>query len=213
MQAIIFDLGGVLLNVNYQAPLTAFARLGITAGTDWFSQKQQAQLFNELETGAISPQKFFCQIRSMTRVPVSDAALEEAWNSILGDFPLHRWEMLQDLKKRYRLFLLSNTNTIHLKAFEKIIENSLGLNALSSIFEKLYYSHQVGLRKPDPEVFKRVINDAALVPRQTFFVDDTQQHVESARQCGLQAHWLNTQAQDITALAHQLGWCKVKSGS
>lgn len=196
---IIFDLGGVLLNVDYEAPVKAFAQLGVTEFESLYSQAHQARIFDALETGELSPDGFRQYIREKSGLPLTDAQIDGAWNSILLDFPADRAELLYALKDKYRLFLLSNTNNIHITAFEKILEDTFGKNIFSEVFERYYYSSSLGMRKPDVAVFEKVIQLNDLCAGDTLFIDDSAQHVNGAKKAGLQTLWLDVKKSNIVS--------------
>ncbi len=187
---IIFDLGGVLYDINYQHIVDSFATLQLESFDSLFTQLKQDHLFDQLETGHISGDVFREKIRSISTRQLSDPDIDTAWNSILVGFPEKNLELLRDLKNKYRLFLLSNTNEIHEKAFRKDLLTRFGRPVLDEEFEKVYLSHRVGLRKPDPAIFQLVIKENKLVAEHTLFIDDSPQHVEGAKEAGLHALWL-----------------------
>jgi FMN phosphatase YigB (HAD superfamily) len=174
---IIFDLGGVILNIDYQKPLAAFQALGIQPS---YSKQEQEVLFDQLETGKISSEEFLLQLQQKANPGVTTAQIRVAWNSILLEFPLRRLQLLQQLQLHYSLFLLSNTNEIHEEAFQEMLFRTCGFPNLAIFFDKVYYSHLVGLRKPDPAIFQRVLEENNLNPEETLFLDDSLQHIEAA---------------------------------
>lgn len=194
---IIFDLGGVLLNVDYKAPARAFARLGVDNFEDLYSQASQSKIFDALETGELSPEAFRQYIREKSGLPLSDEEIDTAWNSILLDFPEERARLLYELKNKYRLFLLSNTNAIHIASFEKGLEEKFGKNIFKEVFEHYYYSSSLGMRKPYVATFEKVIQLNNLCAGDTLFIDDSIQHINGAMQAGLQTMWLNVKKTDI----------------
>jgi glucose-1-phosphatase len=197
---IIFDLGGVILNIDYQLTSDAFKKIGFTDFDSFYSQKEQSNIFDLLETGKISSENFIAEIRKhFPSENVSDAGILEAWNAMLLDLPMHRIELLHEVAKKYRIFLLSNTNQIHLEAFSKIITNAYGSDVLSPCFEKVYLSHQIGDRKPNASCFDMVLNENQLIPEETLFIDDSIQHIKSAESCGIHALFLDVKnGEEIT---------------
>lgn len=187
---IIFDLGGVILNIDYQRPVEEFRKLGIAEPDAMYSQQAQNYLFDELETGRLTENEFYQALRKYCPKEVSDGQLRDAWNSILLDFPIRRLQILQQLQLHYDLFLCSNTNAIHEEAFNRILQQTCGYSSLALFFDKVYLSHRVGLRKPDPAIFKRILDDNGLLPHHTLFLDDSQQHIEAAKSLGIQTLWL-----------------------
>ncbi len=186
---IIFDLGGVLLNIDYQLTEQAFVKLGINNFSDIYSQLRQTNLFDELETGKISTAEFYRQLRSGGNIDVEDHMLEQAWNAMLLDMPLRRLQILQQLRIYHDLVLLSNTNEIHEAAFNKIVAGTHGYT-LGAFFDRVYYSHRIGMRKPDTNVFEMILNENGFAAEHTLFIDDSPQHIEGAKRLGIQTIWL-----------------------
>lgn len=187
---IIFDLGGVILNINYHATSEAFTKLGVHNFNELYSQFHGSDLFNNLETGHVSVEEFLATMHKYVPEGVTDEQIVAAWNAMLLDFPLQRLQLLQQLRQHYNLYLLSNTNAIHLQAFNKILETSRGIPSLATFFDKAYYSHLMGQRKPNKEAYQMVIDENGLVPDETLFIDDTLPNIEGAKQVGLQTLYL-----------------------
>lgn len=187
--ALILDFGGVLMNIDYSAATRAFANLGVTTQHLAYSQQEQTSLFDNLETGRITPEEFRTAIRQLSGLDVIDAAIDNAWNAMILDFPATRPDFLKKLRLQKPLYLLSNTNEIHYRCFSKRIKETTD-NKLEELFDKTYYSHQMGMRKPEVEIFEYVLKTHSLNPNKTFFIDDSIQHVEGARKAGLQAFLL-----------------------
>jgi len=183
---IILDLGVVILNVDYEKTIDAFAELGIVNAAYISSKAQQDPVFDQWEKGEISASEFCDHIRRIIQdTSITEEAIFAAWNAMLGDLPYERLSLLRKIKNRYRLFLLSNTNAVHLPFFKQIIKEKYGLENLSSIFEKEYYSHLIGMRKPEERVFDHVISENQLHKEETLFVDDSSQHVEGGNRAGI----------------------------
>jgi len=187
---IILDLGGVVINIDYQLTIAAFEKLGITNAHEFYSQQQQTNLFDLLETGNISDDSFRDEIRRFAQKNLSDEAIDNAWNAMLLDFPPARLETLRLLKSKYKTFLLSNTNSIHYRAYTQTLKTNFGKENLSDYFHKEYYSHLIKRRKPNPDAFRFVINDQNLLPQETLFIDDSKQHILGAQSVNLQTHLL-----------------------
>lgn len=182
---IIFDLGGVLLNINYDATADAFHRLGVEDFNQWFNQYHANELFSGLETGIQEEENFVKQIQSLLPQPASETAILDAWNAMLLDFRSSSISFLPQLAKTYRLFLLSNTNEIHLRAFQKKYEAAFEGRKLDDLFEAAYYSHRIGFRKPTPESYQYVLHQHGLQPSETLFVDDSLPNIEAAQKLGI----------------------------
>ena len=184
---IIFDLGGVIINLDTAATIRAFEALGAGNFSDVYSQLQQKPVFDLFDKGLVSGTEFRKELNQLTGLQLSDAVFDGAWNAMLLDFPKQRLNLLKAMKTKYRTFLLSNTNLIHVEAFEGDLSRRHGLPNLSSFFEKTYYSCNMGMRKPDREIFDFVLKENKLDPAETLFIDDSPQHVEGAKRAGIQA--------------------------
>jgi putative hydrolase of the HAD superfamily len=197
---IIFDLGGVILNIDYQLTSNAFKEIGLKSFDDYYSQKTQTSIFNDLETGKINTAQFVSELISLNPQMTEENILK-AWNAMLLDLPISRIEILRNLSEKYRLFLLSNTNEIHIRAFNEIIEKQYGSNVLVPCFEKVYFSNEMGLRKPDEECFTLVLKENGLKASETLFIDDSIQHIVGAESCGIKTHFVDTKVgQNINQL-------------
>lgn len=188
---IIFDLGGVIINLSYQATIDAFKAIGFDEFEEVFTQAAQVDLFDKLDKGLISPADFRNALRNLYKVNLTDQQIDIAWNAMLLDFPKHRLDLLLNIKQHYRTFLLSNTNAIHFVAYNQMLNNSFGFENLSHYFEREYYSHLVNMRKPDSEVFLKILDENGLNASETLFIDDSIQHVVGAQKLGILAYHLN----------------------
>ncbi len=184
---IIFDLGGVIINLDYDKSLRELLRYSKTGSAMEFTQRAQSPLFDLYETGNSTCQEFRDSLRQEYNLDATDEEIDNAWNAMLLDIPKERIDLLQELGKKYRIFLLSNTNAIHLKRFNEIVAHSFTIPNLDSLFEQSYYSHLVGKRKPDAAIFELILEQNGLNREETLFIDDSIQHIESARKVGLHA--------------------------
>ena len=187
---IIFDLGGVLLNVDYHKTADAFKRLGVHQFDNLYSQANANHLFEDLETGNIKESDFYTTISQYCVPDTSQDQLLSAWNEILLDFRKSSLEYLKKLGEKYKLYLFSNTNSIHLTAFNKILQEQTGEASLDDYFTKSYYSHVIGKRKPYPETFTWLLEDAGIKADETLFIDDSIKNIEGAKQAGIKTHLL-----------------------
>jgi len=185
IKAIIFDLGGVLLNLDFKKVSDAFKALEIERFDELYSQAKADLLFENLEINKISEEVFFDSLKKYTDKPITNEDVANAWNAILLDFRIESLAALKRLRKKYKIFLLSNTNSIHYTQFSKIFENTIGEKSFNSLFDKAYYSHEIGLRKPDAEAFEYVLNENNLKPKETLFIDDSIQNIEGAKRVGM----------------------------
>lgn len=200
--AIIFDLGGVVLNLNYDLTVQAFQDLSKENFAALYAQSQQDKIFDQFEIGQITASEFRDYMRSFMGQSFSDEIIDKAWNAMLLDLPLQRIELIAQLKKHYQVYLFSNTNEIHLSAFKRIIAEQQGdSQLLEKLFDQAYYSHVVGKRKPNAEAFETVLNQHGLVASETLFIDDSIQHIEGAQKLGLQTiHLVNRDIVDLNLL-------------
>lgn len=184
---IIFDLGGVFLNLDFSLTEQAFKDLGVTNFTSMFTQHHSNDLFIQFETGKISPAAFYNAFRNETQLNLSDEQIRNAWNALLLDFPKERIDWLDEIGKRYKIYLFSNTNQVHCDQFLEDFKKESGGRELDSYFIKAYYSQTLSLRKPDVASFEAIIQAEKLNPAETLFIDDTAKNITGARQAGLQA--------------------------
>lgn len=187
---IIFDFGGVILNLDYNLTIKAFKDLGVTDFEASYSQLNQTDIFDALERGEITPEEFRSSIRKALKTDISDVQIDHAWNAMLLDLPAERLQLLQQLGSDKRLALLSNTNAIHADFFEAEMKKQHGIANLDPFFEKVYYSFDVGMRKPETRIFELVLKERDFKAEETLFIDDSPQHIEGAKQVGLSTYHL-----------------------
>jgi len=202
---IILDLGGVLIDVDYHAAARSFAALGLADFGTLYGKAAQDHLFDGFETGILSPEVFRERIRGLHGHPLSDRQIDDAWNAMLGSIPPERIALVRRLKERFEVLLLSNTNAIHVAAFEAIVARENGIADFKGLFHGAYYSCEIGLRKPDAAAFRHVLARHGADPARTLFIDDSMQHVEGARKAGLHAEHLELTREEVTGLAERLG--------
>ena len=193
IDTIIFDFGDIFINLDKEATPLALKNLGLK---EWNSNLDALNL--DFEKGKISEMEFIIGLQNY--IPnASIHQIREAWNAILLDFPLYRLEFLQMLSQKYRLFLLSNTDSIHIERFQHRAGISF-YRDFYQCFEKVYFSFELGMRKPDSAIFEFVIKEHNLLPKNTLFVDDNLQNIESADKLGLQVWHLQKGEEDVTDL-------------
>jgi len=183
---IIFDFGGVFIDVDYKRTEKAFVDAGITNFHQLYSQQSASPLFEDLETGKLQSDQFYDELRNISGVQLTNDQITMCWNSILGNYWPHAIDKAKSLKNQYRLFLFSNTNAIHYECFTKIYRQQIGPGDFNDLFEKAYYSHTSGIRKPYVEAYEWVLKDAGIEADETIFIDDTYANIEGAQQAGLQ---------------------------
>jgi putative hydrolase of the HAD superfamily len=186
IDSIIFDLGGVVVNIDYMKTQQAFEALGLTSFGEVYSQAAQSGLFDLYEKGLIDTVTFRDRLHQLAPdFKVCNEDLDSAWNAMILDTPLHRLAILEKLKSDFRTFLLSNTNDLHIQYFHARLKAAFGKENLSDYFEQVYYSYLIHLRKPDKEIFEYVLRQNNLDAKKTLFVDDTIRHIEAAKSVGL----------------------------
>lgn len=203
---IILDYGNVLFDIDFSKLRQSFIDLGIPDVDAFYGHKAQHALFDAFDKGIITAAQFRNELRNAARNnELTDQAIDAAWNSLLiGVRPGHH-ELLLRLKEQYRTFLLSNNNEIHYRWIMEHLDREFGLTDNTGFFEKDYYSHLMRMRKPDKEIFQFVLDTHGLNPEHTLFIDDSPQHIETAKQLGLQAHLLNP-GDMLPGLLRQLGY-------
>jgi putative hydrolase of the HAD superfamily len=193
IDTIIFDFGDVFINLDKEGTINGLKKLGLTA---WNEDLHQLNL--QFEKGQISEETFLQGLQKQ----VPNASMEEiliAWKAVLLDFPLRRLEFLQKLSTKYRLFLLSNTDAIHIETFEK--ENGVSFYSdFYQCFEKVYFSFEMGMRKPDTEIFRYVLTNHNLSAKHTLFVDDKKENTDAALSLGIQVWNLQVGEEDVVDL-------------
>jgi glucose-1-phosphatase len=186
---IIFDYGNVIFNIDFTKVAEAWKQLGINNAAEFYGHRQQDPVFNLLERGEISTADFRNRIRELSGNPdLTDEQIDGAWNTIFLDIPQGNHELLQQVKAKYRTFLLSNINAIHYDYVHSYLQKEFGMANNDDLFEKVYYSHLVGKRKPDAEIFEQVLHENKLNPAETLFIDDSPQHLETAQKLGMQTY-------------------------
>jgi len=200
---IIFDLGGVIIHLDFNRTRKAFLDLGLSEFDSVYSKAQQNELFDEFDKGNITPASFRDEIRKHIGKTVSDAEIDNAWNAMLLDVPEEKLRILKELQTKYRTFLLSNTNVIHVESFSAELKRVHNVTDFTDYFEKCYYSCDIGRRKPDVETFQFVLDENGLSAAETLFIDDSPQHLEGAMQCGIQT-FFHEQNQPLRAVLEHL---------
>jgi len=182
---VIFDLGGVLFNINFSLTEKAFTELGVKDFSSFFTQFHSNDLFVKLETG-VDEDLFYEDFRTATGLQLSNDQIRDAWNALLLDFRMESIAVLPALKSRYNLYLLSNTNEIHMQEFHRIYRTLFAESSFDDLFHAAYYSHRIGHRKPNAGAFEFVLKKHALVAGETLFIDDSINNIEAAQKLGIQ---------------------------
>lgn len=183
IESFLFDLGGVIIDIDPQKTISSFKKLGFTAVEEQVTQSHHVGLFKQLERGDIDEQTFINNIKQHVEKTVSAAMIKRAWNDILVSFPVERVQILEQLKRHFPVYLLSNTNGIHQRCFNRMAE---GHASMEELFTDVFYSYQLGCSKPEALAFEKVIEDTGLNPSSTLFLDDSPINLEAAKKLGFQ---------------------------
>jgi putative hydrolase of the HAD superfamily len=195
---LLFDFGGVIINIDHQRVEKAFMNLGVGNFDELYSKAQQSHLFIDLEKGFIEPGEFREGLRKISGLSISDELLDLTWNEIIGDYPPDRIDLLKKISKNYNLYLLSNTNIIHYNYYISKFMKEFGFD-FNSLFRKTYWSFKIGKRKPDREIFEYVADDGIIIPGETLFLDDSEQNINAASESGYQVFHI-TEKNDIFSI-------------
>lgn len=181
---IIFDLGGVILNIDLRKTQDAFTALGVKNIDEVFRMGHIDSFFKSYETGAIDDAAFIASVQNLAGIKLAPEIVIEAWNALLIEFPPERINFLKKIRSKYRLFLFSNTSALHHTRFHEMFKQEFG-GSLDDLFDKAYYSHIIKLHKPDTASYKLIIDENRLDPGETLFIDDSAANVEGAERAGL----------------------------
>lgn len=181
---IIFDLGGVILNIDLRKTQDAFKAIGVKNIDEVFRMGHIDSFFKSYEAGAIDDAEFVASVQNLAGIKLAPEIVIEAWNALLIGFPPERIDFLKKIRSKYRLFLLSNTSAIHHIRFHEIFKQEFG-GSLDDLFVKAYYSHIIKLHKPDTASYQLIIDENQLDPGETLFIDDSAPNVEGAERAGL----------------------------
>ena len=187
---LIFDWGGVITNIDPEATIHAFTELGHRSFFNYFDGAVHDTLFLQFEKGEMNDKEVYTRLRTEIGKPVPEDTLKKALCAMMLDTPVSRLKLLEKLGEKFRLLLLSNTNSIHSGYYHNYLLQKYKID-FKGLFDKVYYSHEIGMRKPDAEIFEYVLSDAGLDPVKTLFIDDTEINIRVARSLNIQCIHLN----------------------
>ncbi len=190
LKNILFDMGNVLFSIDYKKTQDAFEALGYNNFSEMYSQFTADALFEKLETGRISTDEFYKKLIASHPEKITEQEITNAWNGMLLHWRMESLKFLKILAKKYKLYLLSNTNDIHLAAVNNLLKLETGKESIDDLFTKAYYSHKINLRKPNADIFEFIAKDAAIEPQETLFIDDLENNIATAAQLGFKTHLL-----------------------
>jgi putative hydrolase of the HAD superfamily len=183
LKNILFDLGGVILDLNVNGTLEAFLNMGFQKELLSYPENFYTDIFFNYETGKVSTSEFRDSIRKLAGINFSDQDFDNAWCTMLARVPKKRSELLVTLSKNYNLYMLSNTSELHIEKFRTLFHETAGYN-YEELFKRCFYSHEIGLHKPDPESFHHVLNEANISAKETLFLDDNIHNIKAAKELG-----------------------------
>jgi glucose-1-phosphatase len=190
---LIFDLGGVILDLSVPHTIQAFSDLSGLPTEEVVKIFFSSPEFNDYEKGLLSDTGFRDFVRYAYKIRASDSQIDDSWNAMLRGFSKKKLELLKKLKQQYRVFLLSNTNNIHLQHINQVVlKNVTGENDLDTYFHRAYYSHKLLMRKPEPQIFKKVLFENDLRAEETLFMDDNAANIDAAQQLNIKTIYINT---------------------
>ncbi len=192
---IIFDLGGVIINLDESRTISAFAAISKLPYTSVENSILHSEYYKKYEKGLLDDDQFRTAIRKEFQIEATDQQIDECMNAMLLDIPVERIELLKSLRSSFRLFLLSNTNNIHLNKFNSIFKQNIGGEYIDECFDKAYYSHRVNMRKPDMEIYQLIINENDLDPIGTLFLDDNESNLKGAQALGINTFHIKNPSQ------------------
>lgn len=185
-KAVIFDFGNVIINIDIPRTFQAFASLTGKRQTIIEKLVVENQLFRRYETGQFTDTEFREIVRQTVGFPLSDHEVDRAWNSLLLDIPKERIDLLKEIRKKYPIYLLSNTNNIHIEASNAYLKKTFGYRHLDELFDQLFLSYEIGMWKPDTEIYQYVLDTINLKPHEVLFLDDNPHNIQSANALGMQ---------------------------
>lgn len=187
LKNLIFDLGDVIIPIDLTAPVRNFAMLANLPEDEVWAIWKEHNFINQYETGLLDDESFRAQVRQLLKNDAwADEVIDTAWNTVLLDLPVERVARIQELNANHRLFLLSNTSPIHIRRVNSVL-TKLNLPTLEQLFERVFYSYEVRLAKPSPDIYRYVLTEAGLVAEETAFFDDNAANIQAAAELGIQA--------------------------
>jgi len=201
---LIFDFGGVLINLDLNRCIQKFKDLGVNNFENNLNNYGQKGIFLEFEKGLIDIPTFRDEIRKLAKKPLKDNEIDEAWCAFLCNIPDYKIELLLQLKKKFRLLLLSNTNPLHIEISARDEFARFG-QTMQSLFDKCYFSYEMKMVKPDAEIFEALLADAGLTAEECLFLDDGEKNILQAEKMGIQTYHVDVN-EDLSFLLNEKIW-------
>lgn len=186
---IIFDFGGVIIDIDEQLAINEFVKLGVNDSSKTSSQ-EFTDLIRKFERGIFTPDIFRNKLRDFLDISATDQEIDDAWNALLFDIPAKRLEIIEKVKENYNIFLLSNSNEIHYDLYVRDLQLRFGYTEFNELFHQAYFSFDLHLSKPHEEIYEFVMFQEDLDPAETLFIDDKSENIETAKQLGFQTYQL-----------------------
>jgi glucose-1-phosphatase len=194
MENIIFDLGNVIIDIDFSLTFQALAKLSNGYSADEIAEIMTDQkIWEDYEKGVFTDAQFRTILKSNLLLnKISDAEIDEAFCALLLPIDPNRIALLKKLSKNHRLFILSNTNQIHFKKVEKMIKEATGTDIIEEeIIECAFLSYEMNLAKPDKAIYKQLMDEAMILPKETLFLDDMLPNVKAAEKLGIKTVQIN----------------------
>lgn len=191
IKAIVFDFGNVIINIDIEKTVLAFSKLTFKSPARIKQLFAEGEVFKKYETGFYSDDEFRDVIRQILSYPLNDQEIDQAWNALLLDVPRKRLDFLETLKMKYPIYLLSNTNNIHIEQCKHYFRNTFGIANFETIFNEVFLSYKMGLWKPEYKIYDTVINKIGFKPEEILFLDDNQDNIDAASDMGIKCIKIN----------------------
>lgn len=185
---IIFDFGGVIYDIDHKLSKLAFEKLGVEHFDELYGHQIQANIFEKMERGELDLDVFRNELRKYIPQKVSNQELDDAWCGLLLGFDTRKLDLLKGISKNYKLFLLSNSNEIHYIRYIKELNEYMDFR---SLFEDVWFSHEKGMRKPEPEFYLGLLHENNLRAQESLFIDDLDVNISAAQSHGIKTHYIN----------------------
>ncbi len=187
VDAIIFDFGNVLLDLDYPKIIQEFKKVANKNQENIRKLVMDSKILNKFETGQIEAERFLAAVNQILATDLSEAEFERIWNSMLKSITNERMEKVLKIGERFDTYILSNSNITHELAFEAMVVDATGRDSIRDFVKEAYFSHEVGMRKPNQDFYEFVIEDISNYPSRMLFLDDRLDNIEAAREAGMKA--------------------------
>jgi len=190
LKNILFDMGGVIIDLDVNATLEAFFNMGFPAELLRYPENFNTDIFFKYETGKLKTEEFRDAIRKETGIEFEDAVFDKAWRAMLLNIPVERIDLIKQLSAKYKLYILSNTSPLHTPVFETLFQQNGGIS-MKELFKQCFYSNEIGYHKPDDSSFRFVLEHAGIEAEETLFLDDNIHNIKAAQALGFNAIHIN----------------------